>query len=208
MTFIGSFNASDTEHVPHSLRTLFDFLPNLRHLKFKTVLTGIPSTVWDICVERIASIDIDYYSRWKATKNPILRAPLYTPRNACSQLALGSNSWRELHSQFYRFNLSAEYAAESHHLTQLVCGMNNTAESLALPMETAPLVSMSQLSWPRIKNLSLQGRYPSDMQSTTLPAVLSRMPTLRSLRIQAAQRDTFLRPRIWEPSMAPLSSAL
>ncbi|KAI0327497.1 hypothetical protein GY45DRAFT_1108179 [Cubamyces sp. BRFM 1775] len=86
--------------------------------------------------------------------------------------------------------------------------MNETAESLALPMETAPLIRMSQMSWPRIQYLSLKGRYPPEMQATTLPALLSRMPTLRSLHVQAAQRNTFSRPHIWDSSIAPSPSAL
>ncbi|KAI0664106.1 hypothetical protein C8Q70DRAFT_218892 [Cubamyces menziesii] len=202
MTLYGSFEVSDTEHLADSLRTLFKFFPNLRYLRFKEVYTGIPCSIWDVCLEKVTSIDIAYDSRWRARKSPILQTPLYTQRNSLTHLSLGTQTWRALYSQLDRVDLSAEYKVESHNLAQLVCGMNTTAEALALPMETSPLVEMSQLSWPRIQRLSLKGWYPLAMQATTLPALLSRMPTLRLLRIQAAQRHTSLRPRILDSSIS------
>ncbi|KAI0327496.1 hypothetical protein GY45DRAFT_1308542 [Cubamyces sp. BRFM 1775] len=208
MTLDGSFKPLETEHLAQSLGTLFKFFPNLRHFQIRNVFSGIPWTVWDVCLEKVTSIDINYNSRWRTRNNPILHTPLYTQRNLLKHLSLGAHAWRALHSMLGKVDQIAEYMVESHHLTQLVCGMNETAESLALPMETAPLIRMSQMSWPRIQYLSLKGRYPPEMQATTLPALLSRMPTLRSLRVQAAQRVTFSRPHIWDSSMAPSSSAL
>ena len=174
----------------------------------ENVFAGIPSAICDVCLEKVASLGITYNSRWRAKKNPTLQTPLLIELNVLTHFSLESSPWRELHGSYRRFDLNAEFIVESHYLTQIVCGMNENAESLALPMETAPLDRMSQLPWPRIRRLSLHGRYPLVMRATTLPAVLSRMPTLRSLRIQAAQEHDFSRPRIWDSSMALSSTAL
>ncbi|KAI0772749.1 hypothetical protein BD413DRAFT_33389 [Trametes elegans] len=64
--------------------------------------------------------------------------------------------------------------------------MRNTAESLHLPMETAPLAQMAHGVWPRLTTLYLQGFYLQPVLST-LSSLLAQMPELRTLSVQAAQ---------------------
>ncbi|KAJ8475447.1 hypothetical protein ONZ51_g6561 [Trametes cubensis] len=58
---------------------------------------------------------------------------------------------------------------------------------------------MAELSWPRIQTLALHGRYITPGQPALLQSVLTRMPSLRSLRVQVAQLPAFSRPRLLNP---------
>ncbi|EIW53494.1 uncharacterized protein TRAVEDRAFT_31620 [Trametes versicolor FP-101664 SS1] len=72
--------------------------------------------------------------------------------------------------------------------------MSDTVESLALPVETAPLLEMANKDWPRLHTLSLVGRYTQPDQSRVIPLLLLRMPNLRSLSINVMQCKGMWRP--------------
>ena len=146
----------------------------------------------------MTSLDIDYSARWRSTSE-MDQTPIYTSRNLLRHFSLKTHCFRELLSSLRRYDLEAEYKVESRYLAQLVCGMHKTAESVSIPMETAPLLRMAELSWPRIQTLALHGRYITPGQPALLQSVLTRMPSLRSLRVQVAQLPAFSRPRILNP---------
>ncbi|KAH9903490.1 hypothetical protein C8Q73DRAFT_635279 [Cubamyces lactineus] len=80
--------------------------------------------------------------------------------------------------------------------------MHTRAQSLLLPMESAPLDEMSRLSWPNIRHLSIRGRYPASSSGRLLPELLIRiLPQLQSLCVCAAPRNTLPRPPILGPPM-------
>ncbi|KAI0372452.1 hypothetical protein BV20DRAFT_940091 [Pilatotrama ljubarskyi] len=74
--------------------------------------------------------------------------------------------------------------------------MHGSAQSLSLPMETAPRAAMSKLSWPRLGHLVLHGRYLANNEPPVLPTLLQRMSALRTLCVQVAQPPSFSRAPI------------
>lgn len=81
--------------------------------------------------------------------------------------------------------------------------MHAAAELLSLPMETALLSRVVELTWPRIHSFALHGRYLSPGQASVVPTLLSRMSTWQTLRIQAAQSFALSRTRILDSSATP-----
>ncbi|KAH9903480.1 hypothetical protein C8Q73DRAFT_54775 [Cubamyces lactineus] len=166
-------------------RTYFHLLPKLNHVRFKGMPDGPSPTLMDICFENVTSLDIAYQARWRVASSTQM-VP-YTARNPLVNFSLASHCFRELLSSLNETDLDNEYALESRFLAKLVCDMHAAAESLSLPMETAPLSHMVELPWPRIRSFALLGRYSSLGQASALSTLLSHMPTLHTLRIQAAQ---------------------
>ena len=121
-------------------------------------------------------------------------------RNSLTHFRYGTHTFRERLSTRITWDFRDEYDMESRSLARLIRDMHTTAESLSLPMETAPLSFMQDLEWPRIRCFSLYGRYEflSPDSQPRLPAVLSRMSSLRMLHVQARQHPalTFLRAPI------------
>ncbi|KAH9903488.1 hypothetical protein C8Q73DRAFT_674952 [Cubamyces lactineus] len=196
---------ADVSHCDTPIELLYKIhlplLPNLSRLHFKQTSFGISPRLMDVCLDKVTSLDIDYPARWRSTSQ-MDQTPAYTSRNLLRHFSLKTHCFRELLSRLRRYDLVAEYAVESRYLAQLVCGMHTTAESLSLPMETAPLSRMSELSWPRIRTLALYGRYLTPGQPALLQSVLTRMPSLRSLRVQVAQLPALSRPWILNPHVS------
>ncbi|KAI0664093.1 hypothetical protein C8Q70DRAFT_945373 [Cubamyces menziesii] len=190
-------------------KSYLGFFPNLKHVRFEGMPEGISPSIMDICLEKVTSLDVAYEARWKATTpiNQTLRTP-YSVVNQLSHFSLASHCFRELVSHLGRVDLEAEYALESRCLAKLVCDMHSTAELLSLPMETAPLRQMLELPWPRIRSFALHGRHLTLDQASALPAVLSHMPSLRTLRVQAAQPSSLSRNPILGISCTTLAVEL
>ncbi|KAI0664094.1 hypothetical protein C8Q70DRAFT_945375 [Cubamyces menziesii] len=167
-------------------RTYLRVLPNLSHVQFEGMPGGMTSTLMDICLENVTSLDMAYEARWTVASSAAHMFP-YTVNNPLVRFSLASHCFRELVSYMDGIDLDDEYALESRLLARLVCDMHATAESLSLPMETAPWSHMVELPWPRIQSFALYGRYSSLNQASVLSTLLSRMSTLHTLRIQAAQ---------------------
>ncbi|KAI0632942.1 hypothetical protein C8Q77DRAFT_1120582 [Trametes polyzona] len=80
-------------------------------------------------------------------------------------------------------------ALESACLYPLVLGMHETARSLTLPLETAPISGMADVDWPCLQTLELGGSAPSDADQVIpayLPSMLRRMRSLRHFALKAA----------------------
>ncbi len=76
---------------------------------------------------------------------------------------------------------------ESRCLSAILLRMNETVERLALPVETAPLRAMAEVSWPRLRELTLQGDHVDTAHTLLVPVFLRRVPYLRKLRILASR---------------------
>ena len=166
-----------------------DCFPALRSVSFQCTLKLSHMDLMKKCLANnsILSVEFTPAVRWAGGHpDPRVDSP-YPPNISITQLKHAPSVWRETVSEMERRNMSAEIAIESQCLALITLGIAPTAETLELPMESAPVARMSELAWPRLREISLIGRYYLRSQSTTLPRLLSRMPGLRKLAICVAQ---------------------
>ncbi|KAI1792791.1 hypothetical protein LXA43DRAFT_316247 [Ganoderma leucocontextum] len=90
------------------------------------------------------------------------------------------------------------YALEKEFFGMLLFRMTNTATHLSLPMESAPIEKMARVSWPNLKHLSLVGRLVDANQVQHIRRLLTCLPALQSLSIQAARTQAIGRPPIFK----------
>lgn len=148
----------------------------LRHPGVTSLSNGKHST-WTSASSHIPS-DLCFHS-------PQLTKFAYTP-----------SQWRQAEKVGERTSLEAVYALESSYLRALVLPTSAMAESLTLPVETAPLLEMAAKDWPRLRTLAFTGEYTHLNQCRAIPFLLLRMPNLRSLSIEVAQLPEMLRPNL------------
>ncbi|KAI0719818.1 hypothetical protein C8T65DRAFT_635264 [Cerioporus squamosus] len=55
---------------------------------------------------------------------------------------------------------------------------------LVLPMESAPIVKMAEVSWPKLRELSINGAYRTSEQVNSLPILLGALPCLERLSVR------------------------
>ncbi|PIL37528.1 hypothetical protein GSI_01222 [Ganoderma sinense ZZ0214-1] len=166
-----------------------DYFPALRSVSFQCTLKLTHMDLMKKCLANNSLLSVEFTRtvRWTGGHpDPRVDSP-YPPNISITHLKHAPSVWRETISEMERRNMSAEIAIESQCLALITLGIAPTAEILELPMESAPIARMSELAWPRLRELSLTGRYYLRSQSTTLPRLLSRMPELRTLALCAAQ---------------------
>ena len=81
-------------------------------------------------------------------------------------------------------------------LTGILLKTSDTVQSLSLPMESAPILAMAELSWPRLQDLPLHGRFLDALYASSLQYLLLSLPSLRSLSILAG--------RLWSVGRQPI----
>ncbi|OJT07694.1 hypothetical protein TRAPUB_1435 [Trametes pubescens] len=141
----------------------------------------------------ITSISIDAHSMWMGVPPPPPSA-LLPAHCRLAQFSYTPKRWRVVENNMVGNDLQVTYSLESSFLLALVLNMPGTAESLSLPVETAPLLQMAAIEWPRLHTLSLTGQYMDPEQPRMLSLLLSRAPNLRTLSVRVAQRDGTSRP--------------
>ena len=186
-------------------RARLEPLPNLICVRFHRTSVGVTPALIDIVLKKVPRLEIDWSARW-LYNGPIQADRIYTVPNTLTHLSYEPFTWRDsLTGQA----LEAQFALESRYLVQLLCGMHANAQSLLLPMESAPLAAMSELPWPNIRDLSLRGQYPANLSERLFPEFLIRvLPQLQSLCVRAAPQNTLPRPPILGPSMTSESITL
>ncbi|KAI0327535.1 hypothetical protein GY45DRAFT_1327542 [Cubamyces sp. BRFM 1775] len=198
VTYYGMGRVRITTPYATSLRTYLNVLPNVVHIRLLGIYGGPSADLMNLCLEKASSLDIEFSSHWTPMPSDLPSGEHYTSRNSLTHFQYDTNTFRELLSVRIPWGFRAEYAMETRSLARLVFDMHITAESLSLPMETAPLSLMQDLEWSRIRCFSLYGRYEllSPPGVSSLPAVLSRMSSLRILHVQARQHPTLTRAPI------------
>ncbi|KAI0634178.1 hypothetical protein C8Q77DRAFT_733446 [Trametes polyzona] len=191
-------------------------LPSLSSVTFHYAFRGVPWMGVQACLKfpNITALSFTHTSQWLVPGRPeeyrwILDTlpapgasgiPSRIPLTAFSYTTL---VWRELreHSEAARFphtaTLAEEYAAEARGLAPLVPAMQDTAESLRLPLDTSPVQEMCEGYWPRLSDLSFRGSYPQSMPLSAMSTLLSRMPRLRNLSLEIAQPRSHSRAPIF-----------
>ncbi|KAH9903496.1 hypothetical protein C8Q73DRAFT_634147 [Cubamyces lactineus] len=154
----------------------------------------------DAFLGKATRIEIDWTARWTST-SPYQPERIHTVPNSLTHLNYEPYTWREFRRNFTQEYLEADFSLERRYLNQLLCGMHMRAQSLFLPMESAPLAEMCRIPWPNIAHFSLCGRYSRNSEYV-LPELLAQiLPRLSSLCVRASPRNTLPRPPILGPSM-------
>ncbi|KAI0672391.1 hypothetical protein C8Q78DRAFT_1026744 [Trametes maxima] len=176
---------------------VLEYLPAVRSITFQCASGGVPWTAILKCLSypRITSISFRGDSMWTCVTPPTVSPKLLS---VGSQLGLTRlhyvvNEWRDVESAMAERDIQAARTLESSYLRSLVLRMSSTAESLTLPIDTAPLTEMSKMDWPRLTALSLTGQW---VDRACLQALLLCMPNLRNLSILASQRRGLPHPLI------------
>ena len=139
---------------------MLDNLPNLTEMIFTyTFIT--PWEMLKICLAHPSITSITYsYAYVFAIYDPpsgedMARTPI--PLLGFTYLA---PAWREQWAQRRQvYRLIDQFMREAKWLAALVPNMASTVEHLNLPLETAPLQPMAELSWPNLRTLIIRGRY-------------------------------------------------
>ncbi|EIW53496.1 uncharacterized protein TRAVEDRAFT_74801, partial [Trametes versicolor FP-101664 SS1] len=175
-----------------------DYLPNVHAVTFLLCPGGVPWYALTKCLEypNVTSISIDKDSALICTPPSPIPFDLSPTSHGCrlTEFIYTPSQWRETQSRLRKTNIQPAYAYETSYLRALVLAMSDTAESLTLPVETAPLLEMANMDWPRLHTLSLTGRYTHPNQCRAIPLLLLRMPNLRSLSVKVMQCEVMRRP--------------
>lgn len=88
------------------------------------------------------------------------------------------------------------FPSESIVLDFLIRKLHTSLESLVLPVESAPLQTISSLHWPRLREFTLRGERWSD-HSTPVVTLLSSMPSLHSLALELSEPKNAVPGVVW-----------
>ncbi len=192
------FDPVDRTATPPPFGLELYYLPAVRSVAFELAQGGVPWFVIMKCLDHpnLTSISIDEESTWRCTTPLSIPPDLSLHGCRLTEFTYTTSQWRETESRIRGTDLQPTYTQESIYLRALVLAMSDTAESLTLPVETAPLFEMAATDWPRLRMLSLIGEYTHPDQCRAIPLLLPRMPYLRSLSVKIIQREGTRHPRL------------
>ncbi|RDX52518.1 hypothetical protein OH76DRAFT_1400310 [Lentinus brumalis] len=169
---------------------LLDCFPFLFSVSFER-FHELPWSILSLCFSRprITSISFDHGAD--------LTGPDSTPSEEVDTASLRITRflydvrlWRDMDGWINprlppsRRNRDLLISRESQSLSALVPQMNHTLTQLLLPMESAPIVKMAQLSWSKLRELSISGLYWTSEQVESLPILLGALPRLEKLSVR------------------------
>lgn len=189
---------SDSDFVPPPFGVELDCFLNANTVSFD-LAGGVPWSALVRCLEHpnVTSVSIGADSTWMGVPPPTT-SDLLGKRCRLARFSYTPSAWRDAEGAAWGSNLQPRYALEASYLDALVPNMSDTAEALSLPVETSPLMEMATRDWPRLRSLSLSGRYIHPDQSRALSLLLLRAPNLRDLSIRVMQQRENLRPLLLE----------
>ena len=145
--------------------------------------TSSSLTPWNIlkyCLLHPSITSIVYRnSRTFAIEEPPTGDELARTPIPLSNFAYVETAWREIWQQLRGVRPVVQFTREAKWLAALVPNMAQTIQHLDIPMETAPIPRMAEISWPKLLTLTIRGRYLSEAQAESLPAFLSTLPHLQ-----------------------------
>ncbi|KAM5545978.1 hypothetical protein V8D89_000104 [Ganoderma adspersum] len=199
-------------HMPRDVKRFEDavgYLPALSSVTFKWTLGVLPWEVVKACLmnPRILSMTLD------AGTIDLMEDLTYPLDDVTSgslrRFTFTSTMWREY--QYHpsstrhrprRKDLQEVYTCEEGCLRAILLSIRGTATSLKLPLESTPILDMGRVSWPRLRELSLHGRFRNMAHVQSLRELLPGLASLETLSIQAARTKELRRPAIL-PTTAP-----
>ena len=175
--------------------TLLDQFPSLNSLTLSLAKGRLPWDILKACLvrSRIVSLTVDLgFSD--------LAVPLYPQDDiATTPVSLRTFTWKTTvwrewvncqpatRARCILVDMRPKFYFERECITGLVLKMSDTVSSLSLPMESAPILTMAELAWPCLRDLSLHGRFLDVTHVSSLQHLLSALPSLRNLSILAGR---------------------
>ncbi|KAI0371747.1 hypothetical protein BV20DRAFT_1066809 [Pilatotrama ljubarskyi] len=192
---VATFAFQDTSVPRPTFGIELDYLPSVRSVTFSYSSVASPGPLSMKCMAHptITSISINEDAMWLCAPPPV-PSDLASHSRPITKFRYTTSHWREIEALARGTSLRATYDQELSYLRALVLPMSDSAESLTLPVETAPLLEMAAMDWPRLHTLSLIGRYTHSDQCLAISPLLMRSPNLRSLSVQVVQRQGMPRP--------------
>ena len=174
---------------------LLDQFPSLHSLTLQHLKGRLPWDILKACLvrSRLVSLTVDLgFSN--------LVVPLYPQDDiAATPVSLKTFTWtttvwREwvncqpsTRGRYILVDMRPKFDFERECITGLVLKMCDTVRSLSLPMESAPILAMAELSWPCLRDLALHGRFLDAAHVSSLQHLLLALPSLRNLSILAGR---------------------
>ncbi|RDX51081.1 hypothetical protein OH76DRAFT_345843 [Lentinus brumalis] len=184
---------------PSTFRQHLKHSPRLCAITFQGSWAGVPFALIELCLRhpRIVSITFPEDSDWSSLiYYTAVPPPQDSYPNSLERLFYTSYPWKTTRARLTDRDRLKEHTVEAGHLGPLVLGMHSTAESLSFPVDVAPLAHMVELSWPRLRDLTLTGRFSDASQVSYMSRLVGFMSCPRSLSIQVAQLADHPRPRV------------
>ena len=174
---------------------LLDQFPSLHSLTLQHLKGRLPWDILKACLvrSRLVSLTVDLgFSN--------LVVPLY-PQDDITATPVSLKTftwtttvWREwvncqpsTRGRYILVDMRPKFDFERECITGLVLKMCDTVRSLSLPMESAPILAMAELSWPCLRDLALHGRFLDAAHVSSLQHLLLALPSLRNLSILAGR---------------------
>lgn len=178
------------EALRSTLSPVLKELPNLTEIFISRLDDGSIVAAMDIVfsVSTLQALEI-YKCPWLNTAYDSERAP--------APPLLRHFRFRSRRQPWYRY-LSKQLSIENNSLWHILEQMQENAESLCIPGNTARIASMAAVDWPRLQQLKLYGLHPAE-PAVPVISVLSHAPNLRSLSLTMATLQDETPFLVWPP---------
>ncbi|RDX54846.1 hypothetical protein OH76DRAFT_1308640, partial [Lentinus brumalis] len=188
-----------------------DCFPSLTSIMFSDLESGLSWAVLRVCLScpRISSISFSCRAGLDTTKTFPTEEVAKTTMTL-SSFTYDTGLWRMMrHYKHAKLKTPRDYgtaiALESQSLAALMLQMNYTLTQLLLSMESAPLLTMAELSWPKLRELHINGHYWKSEKGESLPVLLGALSYLEKLSIRICRGPAQGRPPILGPHSNPQS---
>ena len=176
------------------VESLFSHFPFLTSIALEELRGGIPWAVLKACLVLPNLVSLSVHL---GLCN--LRVPLFPQDDIAAtpislkRFSYAITTWREQFNGF-RYgrtgaviprNMRPDFEFERECLSRVVLRLNSTVTSLTLPVESAPILAMAELSWPHLRELSLHGRFIDSAHAATLQRLLPSLSSLVKLSVLA-----------------------
>ena len=201
---------------PQRMEKLFSHFPSLTSIALEELDGRIPWAVLKVCLAlpHVVSVSV-HLGLFALPTNPFPQEDVSATPISLKKFSYGITMWRE---QVYGVDYTPGYPSlrdmrviydfERECLSSIVSKLNNSVTSLTLPIESAPLLSMAELSWPHLRELALHGRLLDSEHATSLQRLLLSLSSLRKLSILAGRFTARVRHPLLPGSSTPQPSSL